>query len=120
MKGHIRKRGNRWSIVVDAGVHPETGRRRQRWYSARTRRLAERKLVEVLGELNQGVPPLSPRRRLGDYLRQWLSDYVEDGVRARTGDGYRTILNNRGPSQREPVSDPTTQEVGCSLSGRST
>ena len=30
MKGHIRKRGNRWSIVVDAGVHPETGRRRQR------------------------------------------------------------------------------------------
>ena len=23
--GHIRKRGNRWNIVVDAGVHPEAG-----------------------------------------------------------------------------------------------
>ena len=23
MKGHIRKRGNRWNIVVEAGVHPE-------------------------------------------------------------------------------------------------
>ena len=38
MKGHIRKRGNRWNIVVDAGVHPETGRRRQKWYSAKTKR----------------------------------------------------------------------------------
>ena len=39
MKGHIRKRGNLWNIVVDAGVHPEAGRRRQKWYSARTKRL---------------------------------------------------------------------------------
>ena len=51
MKGHIRKRGNRWNIiVVDVGVHPKTGRRRQKWYSARTKRLAERLLVEVLAE----------------------------------------------------------------------
>ena len=56
MKGHIGKRGNRWNIVVDAGVHPETGRRRQKWYSARTKRLTERLLVEVLAELNKGSP----------------------------------------------------------------
>ena len=94
MKGHIRKRGNRWSIVVDAGVHPETGRRRQKWYSARTRREAERKLVEVLGELNKGGPAPEPARmRLGEYLRQWLRDYAEDGVRARTTQGYATIIN---------------------------
>ena len=57
MKGHIRKRGNRWSIVVDAGVHPETGRRRQKWYLARTRRLAEREPVpqDVLGDVNRIV-----------------------------------------------------------------
>ena len=48
MKGHIRKRGNRWNIVVDAGVHPETGRRRQ-WYSARTKPVAKRLLVEAEG-----------------------------------------------------------------------
>ena len=94
MKGHIRKRGNRWSIVVDAGVHPETGKRRQKWYSARTKRLAERRLVEVLAELNKGSPAPEPAKmRLGEYLRLWLRDYVEDGVRARTGDGYRTIVN---------------------------
>ena len=50
MKGHIHKRGNRWNIVVDAGVHPGTGRRRQNWYSARTTRLAERLLVNALAE----------------------------------------------------------------------
>ena len=48
MKGHIRKRGNRWSVVVDAGVHPETGRRRQTWSRVRTKRPAERLLVEAL------------------------------------------------------------------------
>ena len=95
MKGHIRKRGNRWSVVVDIGVHPATGRRRQKWYSARTKRDAGRLLVEVLSELNKGnAPPEPARMRLGNYLRQWLSDYVEDGVRARTADGYRTIINN--------------------------
>ena len=31
MKGHIRKLGNRWNVVVDAGVHPETGRSGQKW-----------------------------------------------------------------------------------------
>ena len=94
MNGHIRKRGNRWNIVVDAGVHPETGRGRQKWYSARTKRLAERLLVEVLSELNKGSPAPEPAKmRLGEYLRLWLRDYVEDGVRARTGDGYRTIVN---------------------------
>ena len=32
------------------GVHAGTGRRRQKWYSARTKRDAERLLVEVLAE----------------------------------------------------------------------
>ena len=48
-KGHIRKRGDRWNIVVDVGVNPETGRRRQKWYSARTKREAERVQAELRG-----------------------------------------------------------------------
>ena len=62
MKGHIRKRGNRWNIVVDASAHPGAGRYWQKWYRATKKRLAERLLVEVMAELNRGVPPLSRRR----------------------------------------------------------
>jgi hypothetical protein len=50
MRSHIRKRGQHsYSIVVDVGRDPKTGRRRQKWIPAgRTRRNAERKLAEVL------------------------------------------------------------------------
>lgn len=33
MKGHIRKRGNKYCIVIDIGPDPETGKRRQKWFS---------------------------------------------------------------------------------------
>lgn len=33
MKGHIIKRGSKYSFVIDIEPHPETGRRRQRWFS---------------------------------------------------------------------------------------
>lgn len=33
MKGHIRKRGTKWSIIIDIGPDPETGKRRQKWFS---------------------------------------------------------------------------------------
>ncbi|WP_372343030.1 MULTISPECIES: Arm DNA-binding domain-containing protein [Bacillus cereus group] len=33
MKGHIRKRGTKWCIIVDIGADPETGKRRQKWLS---------------------------------------------------------------------------------------
>lgn len=33
MKGHIRKRGTKWCIIVDIGADSETGKRRQKWFS---------------------------------------------------------------------------------------
>jgi hypothetical protein len=49
MRGHIRKRGKQsYSIVVDIGRDPMTGRRRHKWIPAgRTRRDADRKLAEA-------------------------------------------------------------------------
>ncbi len=33
MKGHIRKRRNKYCSVIDIGPDPETGKRRQKWFS---------------------------------------------------------------------------------------
>ena len=36
MRGHITKRGkNSWSIVLDVGRNPATGKRRQKWISVK-------------------------------------------------------------------------------------
>ena len=45
MRGHITKRGGSYYIVVDVGLDPLTGSRRQKWISGpRTRKTTERKL----------------------------------------------------------------------------
>ena len=56
MKGHIRQRSKgSWSIVIDTGRDPETGKRRQQWHTVRgTKRDAERALREMLHSLEVG------------------------------------------------------------------
>ncbi len=33
MRGSVIKRGNRWSVVIDLGVDPATGKRQRKWHS---------------------------------------------------------------------------------------
>ncbi|MDQ3476862.1 MAG: Arm DNA-binding domain-containing protein [Actinomycetota bacterium] len=54
MRGSVVKRGKSWSVVVDTGNDPLTGRRRQRWHGGhRTKRDAEAALAEIVGSVNK-------------------------------------------------------------------
>jgi hypothetical protein len=33
MKGHVTRKGNKWYFVIDVGVNPQTGKRKQQWFS---------------------------------------------------------------------------------------
>ena len=94
MRGHIRKRGKRsWAVVVDIGHDPSTGKRRQKWETVKgTKRDAERHLAEIIHDLNTGGYVEPSRLTLADYLDEWMADYVTDSVRARTAQGYGTIV----------------------------
>lgn len=49
MKGHIRKRGNKYCIVIDIGPDPETGKRRQKWFSGyKTKKEAQADVAKKL------------------------------------------------------------------------
>ena len=79
MRGHIRKRGNKWSVVVDVGRDPETGRRKQKWHSGfDTRRDANRALTEILSRLERGTYVEPSKETVAVYLSSWL-----DAQRAR-------------------------------------
>jgi len=64
MRGHIRKRGkDSYTIVVNLGTDRETGRRRQQWVTVRgTKKDAERRLSELLNQLDSGTFVKPPAR----------------------------------------------------------
>jgi integrase len=91
VRGHIRKRGHRWLVVVYHGRDAE-GKKRYRWFSHPTRRTAEGHLTQLLAQAQagDGLPP--SRLKLSQFLESWLSDYAEGHVGPTTLAGYRIIV----------------------------
>ena len=72
------------------GPDPATGRKRYRSESVKgTRAQAERRLTEILRELDTGVVSGSTRLTVGEFLSGWLLDHAAARVRSRTLEGYR-------------------------------
>jgi len=82
------KRSVSWSVVLDAGADPVSGRRRQRWTTCRTRREADFFLAQALAH---GVGMPSPRMRFGDLADYWLGT-VQSRIRPSTLSVYRYAL----------------------------
>ena len=67
-----------------------TRKRRQKWLTVRgTKRDAEKKMSEVLHDLDIGAYVEPSKLTLADYLERWLRDYASTAVRPRTLAGYR-------------------------------
>jgi integrase len=90
MRGHLAKRSKgSWSIVLDMGRDPTTGKRRQQWVSVKgTKKDAERRLTDLLGQVDTGSYVKPTRITLGEFLQQWLRDYAQAHVRPRTLEVY--------------------------------
>lgn len=88
MRGHVRKRGTKWVVVLDTG-RDSTGKRRQKWHSGyRTKREAEDGLTELLGHVQHGNYVDASRTTLGEFLNgRWLPA-IESGLAASTHDSY--------------------------------
>jgi integrase len=94
MRGHITKRGkNSYSIVIPLGTDPATGKRKQQWVSVKgTKKEAERKLAELLHQLDTGTFMKPGKATLADFLERWLKDYADANLAPRTAEGYETII----------------------------
>jgi len=93
MKGHIKQRSKgSWTIWVELGRDPETGRRKQQTLTVRgTKKDAERELRTVLTRIESGAHVKPAKLTLGEYLEQWLRDYVATNTAPTTADGYSDI-----------------------------
>jgi len=95
MRGHIRQRSKgSWSIVIDVGRDPRTGKRRQQWYTVKgTKKDAERELRERLRSLETGSYVKPEKTSVGEYLRHWVDSYAIMHTAPRTVEGYQAIVN---------------------------
>ena len=90
MRGHITKRGKySYTIVLNLGRDPETGKRKQQWVSIKgTKKEAEKKLSELLHQIDNGIYIKSGKTNLSEFLELWLKDYVRPNLSPKTAEGY--------------------------------
>jgi integrase len=94
MRGHIRKRGSTWAVVVDIG-RDEKGRRRQKWHSGfRTKRQASEALTEILGQLSTGQYVAPSKLTVRQFLEdEWLPA-IRPSLRPLTFESYAANIRN--------------------------
>jgi integrase len=94
MRGHIVKRyKNSYTIVLNLGVDPATGKRKQQWVSIKgTKKDAEKRLSEILSQVDNGIFIKPAKTTLADFLERWLKDYVCSNLAPRTAEGYEYII----------------------------
>lgn len=95
MRGHITKRGkDSYSIVVSMGERdPETKKYKQHWETVRgTKKDAEKRLAELLNQIDKGLYIKPEKTTLAEYLERWLKDYVWPNLAPRTAEGYEHII----------------------------
>ena len=92
MRGHIRKRGNKWAVVVEVGRSAE-GRRQQRWHSGfSTKKAAESALTKILGKLQKGDYVEPSKGTLDAFLQKWIES-SRVNLRPGTWQSYKTSLD---------------------------
>lgn len=95
MRGSVKRVGSSWRFVVDVGIDPRTGRRRQILRRGfRTQKEAQSALNDVLIDLQRGEFVRPTRGTLGAYLIDWLERRRTD-LRPTTIYGYRKVIEGR-------------------------
>lgn len=94
MRGHIRKRSkDAWTVVIDVGRDPSTGKRHQQWVSVKgTKKDAERKLAELVHQVDTGGFVRPAKVTVAEFLDRWLHDYAWPNLAPRTAEGYEQII----------------------------
>ena len=93
MRGHIIKRyKDSYSIVLNLGIDPSTGKRKQQWVSVKgTKKEAEKRLSELLHQLDNGIIMKPSKTTVKEFLERWLKDY-QPNLSPRGYERYQGII----------------------------
>ncbi len=93
MRGHITQRAKgSWSIKVSIGKDNTTGKYKYQWFTVKGgKKNAEKRLSEILHQLDTGSYMKPGKTTLTEYLERWLADYARANLSPRGYDRYRDI-----------------------------
>jgi integrase len=111
-RGSVRKRGSTWTVVVDVGPDPVTGRRRQKSKGGfRTRKAAEAGLRELSAAVDGGRYVERSTTTVGEYLDEWI-EIVRPRLRPTTWNSYRqSVAHIKGRIGAVPLQSLAPLEV---------
>lgn len=94
MRGHIVKRyEGSYTIVLNLGRDPASGKRKQQWVSIKGgKKDAEKKLAELLHQIDTGYFQKPGKTTVAEFLKRWLAEYARPNLSPRTYEGYETIV----------------------------
>jgi len=98
MKGHKRRRTNdSWTLTVEAGRDPVTGRRKQKFRTFKgTERQAETAVARFIAEVDMGVDVEPSRPTVAVYLGEWLDRQAHKvqarSLKRRTFERYQELV----------------------------
>jgi hypothetical protein len=95
VRGHIVKRyKSSYTIVLNLGVNSE-GKRTQQVVSVKgTKKEAEKRLSELLNQLDTGTFMKPGKTTVGDFLRRWLNDHKQN-LSPRGFERYQMIIEKQ-------------------------
>ena len=95
MRGHIVKRSkDSYSIKVSLGKDA-TGQYKYQWVTVKgTKKDAEKRLAELLHQLDKGTFIKPGKLTVGEYLAKWLKDYAELNCSPKTVESYQQLINS--------------------------
>ena len=100
MRGRVikRKGSNNYTIILQIGLDPVTGKRKQQWITAgSSKREAEKQMTKLIHELDNGIFTKPNKKTLGSYLKEWIKS-IQGNLSPRTVEGYITIINRVIPA----------------------
>ncbi len=92
MKGSIRKQSKSkgtWQIRIDLGNNANGKRKRKIETFRGDKQGAERRLRELLLQLDNGLPMETSKDTVNGFLAKWMETYVKTNCSARTLEGYQ-------------------------------
>jgi integrase len=96
MRGHITQRSKgTYSIKISVGKDPATGKYKSQWFTVQgSKRDAEKRLSELLHQIDTGNYMKPGKTTVSDYLNNWLADYAGPNLSPRTVEGYEHIIKH--------------------------
>ena len=94
MPGSIMKRGKgSWTVVVDVGRDPVTGKRRQLWRSVKgPKRDADALLAQLVHQRETGIDAPPGRLTVAEFLQRWLTSYAKPNTAPKTYQRYEELV----------------------------